>query len=56
MHIYKMLKECQKHLTPQQYRTLKGQVIAGDIEGALKGLRKLLRNHEGVKTWQKSQR
>lgn len=49
MHIYKMLKESQKHLTPQQYRTLKGQVIAGDTDGALKGLRKLLRKNGGDK-------
>lgn len=28
-------------LTRQQYRTLRGQVFAGDIDGAVKGLRKL---------------
>ncbi len=33
----------RENLTPQQFRTLKGQILAGDIEGAEKGLRKLLR-------------
>lgn len=31
-----------KRLTPQQYKTLRGQVLAGDPDGAMKGLRKLL--------------
>lgn len=38
------IKACQNKLTPQQYRTIRGQVLAGDAEGALKGLKKLLRN------------
>lgn len=37
------IKACRDRLTPQQYRTLKGQVLAGDADGALKGLRKLLK-------------
>lgn len=36
------IKACRDRLTPQQYRTLKGQVLAGDADGALKGLRSLL--------------
>lgn len=36
------LKGARGHLTRQQYRTLRGQVLAGDHEGAIKGLRKLL--------------
>lgn len=28
-------------LTPQQFRTLKGQALAGDMEGAVKGLKKI---------------
>ena len=31
-----------KRLTGQQYRTLRGQVLAGDSDGAMRGLRKLL--------------
>lgn len=37
-----LLKGARQRLTPQQYRTLRGQVLAGDSAGALKGLRKLL--------------
>lgn len=32
----------REKLTKQQYKTLKGQIIAGDIDGAMKGLRKIL--------------
>ena len=36
------IKEHRNKLTFQQYKTLRGQVLAGDGDGALKGLRKLL--------------
>ena len=36
------LKACRDRLTAQQYRTLRGQVLAGDGDGALKGLRRIL--------------
>lgn len=36
------LKACKGRLSPQQYRTLRGQVLAGDGDGALRGLRKIL--------------
>lgn len=36
------LKACKSRLTRQQYSTLKGQILAGDSDGAMKGLRKLL--------------
>ena len=36
------IKACRDRLTPQQYRTLRGQVLAGDGDGAPKGLRKIL--------------
>lgn len=38
------LKACRDRLTKQQYKTLKGQILAGDSEGAMRGLRRLLRN------------
>lgn len=38
MHV----KACKNRLTPQAYRTLRGQVLAGDGDGAMRGLRKLL--------------
>lgn len=36
------LRACRDRLTAQQYNTLRGQVLAGDGDGALKGLRKIL--------------
>ena len=36
------VKACRDRLTAQQYRTLRGQVLAGDGDGAMRGLRKLL--------------
>lgn len=36
------LKAQRANLTAQQYQTLRGQVLAGDAEGALKGLTKIL--------------
>lgn len=36
------LKACRDRLTAQQYKTLRGQVFAGDSAGAMKGLRTLL--------------
>lgn len=41
------LKACRDQLTAQQYRTLRGQVLAGDGDGALKGLRKILTREAG---------
>jgi hypothetical protein len=37
------LKHYKRRLRPQQYTTLRGQILAGDIDGALQGLRKLLK-------------
>lgn len=37
------VRACKDRLTPQQYRTLRGQVLAGDGDAALKGLRKVLK-------------
>ena len=36
------LKGARHRLTVQQYRTLRGQVLAGDADGAMRGLRKIL--------------
>lgn len=36
------IKACRDRLTVRQYKTLRGQVLAGDGDGAMKGLRKLL--------------
>lgn len=37
------LKIHRQHLTKQQYSTLKGQILAGNPEAAMKGLQKLMR-------------
>ena len=41
----KKLKNNRPFLTKQQYRTIKGQALAGDIDGAQKGLNSLLRRY-----------
>ena len=38
----KRLKKNRHHLTPQQYRTIKGQILAGCPFAAMKGLAKIL--------------
>ena len=35
---FAQLKAMRHKLTPQQYRTLKGQILAGDSDGAMRGL------------------
>ena len=37
------LKTYRGRLTPQQYKTLRGQVLTGNDTGALKGLEKILK-------------
>ena len=39
---FKTLKQHKNRLTKQQYRTFKGQILAGDIEGFYKGITKML--------------
>ena len=55
MTLYELLRElklCRRYLTPQQYRTLKGQALHGDVAGAEKGLQRLLRKDKcEVRTW-----
>lgn len=41
-----MLKRNRKHLSRQQYKTLRGQVLSGNVEGALKGLRTIFDRRE----------
>ncbi len=51
MNLYQLLHElkvCKPYLTRQQYRTLKGQAVHGDVAGAEKGLQRLLqRRNDG---------
>lgn len=37
-----ILRNTRHRLTKQQYKTLRGQVLAGDPDGAMKGLRNIL--------------
>ena len=39
------LKNNRPYLSKQQYRTIKGQALAGDIDGAQKGLNSLWRRY-----------
>lgn len=43
--IWKLLNANKKHLTPQQYRTIKGQILAGDVDGAIKGMNRCVRRN-----------
>lgn len=45
----KQLKANYSRLTRQQFRTLKGQALAGDPAGAIKGLQKLLQQKNNNK-------
>ena len=51
MNLYQLLHELKvwkPYLTLQQYRTLKGQAVHGDVAGAEKGLQRLLqRRNDG---------
>ncbi len=39
----KLLEKNKSKMTQQQFKTLRGQCRAGDIDGAIKGLRRILR-------------
>ena len=38
-----LLKNYRHRLTSQEYKTLRGQALAGDVDGAVRGLKKILR-------------
>ena len=45
------LLAAKRMLTRQQYKTLKGQILNGDADGAMRGLAKLTtQTNRGVKT------
>lgn len=41
----KKLKNSRLYLSKQQYRTIKGQALSGDVDGAQKGLNLILRRY-----------
>ena len=45
----KMLKKYKKQMEPEQFYLLKGQAMSGDLEGARKGLEKILRRINNVR-------
>lgn len=38
-----LLRNTKHRLTKQQYKTIRGQILAGDPDGAIKGLRNVLK-------------
>lgn len=42
IELYKLLKKAKYKLNKQQYRTIKGQIRSNDLQGAYKGIKKLL--------------
>lgn len=44
------LRGYNRSLTSQQYMTLRGQILAGNVEGALKGLETLLERRKANAT------
>lgn len=43
----RILRNNKYDLSRHQYKTLRGQILAGDPDGAMKGLRKLLQHSNG---------
>lgn len=40
------LKEHREQLTKQQFATLRGQIFSGNADGAMKGLRQILKSNQ----------
>lgn len=44
MHTFlKRLKSCKAQLSKQQFKTIRGQALSGDVAAAEKGLNRILR-------------
>ena len=43
VRLYKMLKQFKNRLTRLQYTTIKGQIKAGDLLGAYKGIKRCIK-------------
>lgn len=44
-----LLNRSRSALTQQQFKTLRGQILAGDVGGALRGLKKILYGGKNAK-------
>ena len=42
---YLLLDKAKRQITKQQYKQFKGQIANGQIEGAMKGLSRILNKH-----------
>ena len=45
-----LLRKAKRDLTAQQYKTLRGQVLAGDAACAMKELRNIMLRPDGMRT------
>lgn len=45
----RQLKQARPYLTPQQYRTIKGQILAGHYAAAIRGMENLLQKRDVFK-------
>jgi hypothetical protein len=43
------LNRARNRLTPQQFKTIRGQVLAGHTDGAMRGLQKVLKTEKRKK-------
>ena len=48
LNAYYFLKAKKQYLTKEQYYTIKGQIMAGDSAGAVKGIKRILARKKGV--------
>lgn len=46
----RQLRQLSPYMSNQQYRTIKGQIMAGDLEGAAKGMDTAVLSRFGTKT------
>ena len=42
LNAYYFLKSKKRYLTKEQFYTIKGQIFAGDSEGAVKGIKRIM--------------
>ena len=49
-----VLKYNKRSISEQQFRTLKGAALAGDIEGAYRGLYRILQNKSDIQSYNTS--
>ena len=48
INAYYFLRVKKQYLTKEQFYTIKGQIFAGDSEGAIKGIKRIIERKKGV--------